>query len=337
MSSHAFPSHPPSTPHTHTEHDPTHTAPPLTPMLRLLLRPGLVKGASEGEGLGNKFLSHIREVDAIVHVVRCFEDPDVVHVDGSVDPARDSDVIQTELALADIAQVERRQERMSKGARGKKPVDRSNEEIEKNVLTTIMTQLEEGLPARSAPLEDDEFALVKGLNLLTVKPVIYAANVGEEDLADAGATNPHVQALRGKAAEEGARVVLVSAKMEEELIDLDAEERAEFLEAVGVDENGLQTLVREAYDLLGLRTYFTTGEKETRAWTIVAGMTAPEAAGVIHSDFEKGFIRAETVGYDDFVGVGGSSGAAREKGLLRSEGKDYVVNEGDVILFRFNV
>ena len=306
-------------------------------MLRLLLRPGLVKGASEGEGLGNKFLSHIREVDAIVHVVRCFEDPDVVHVDGSVDPARDSDVIQTELALADIAQVERRQERMSKGARGKKPVDRSNEEIEKNVLTTIMTQLEEGLPARSAPLEDDEFALVKGLNLLTVKPVIYAANVGEEDLADAGATNPHVQALRGKAAEEGARVVLVSAKMEEELIDLDAEERAEFLEAVGVDENGLQTLVREAYDLLGLRTYFTTGEKETRAWTIVAGMTAPEAAGVIHSDFEKGFIRAETVGYDDFVGVGGSSGAAREKGLLRSEGKDYVVNEGDVILFRFNV
>ena len=306
-------------------------------MLRLLLRPGLVKGASEGEGLGNKFLSHIREVDAIVHVVRCFEDPDVVHVDGSVDPARDSDVIQTELALADIAQVERRQERMSKGTKGKKPVDRSNEEIEKNVLTTIMTQLEEGLPARSAPLEDDEFALVKGLNLLTVKPVIYAANVGEEDLADAGATNPHVQALRGKAAEEGARVVLVSAKMEEELIDLDAEERAEFLEAVGVDENGLQTLVREAYDLLGLRTYFTTGEKETRAWTIVAGMTAPEAAGVIHSDFEKGFIRAETVGYDDFVGVGGSSGAAREKGLLRSEGKDYVVNEGDVILFRFNV
>ena len=306
-------------------------------MLRLLLRPGLVKGASEGEGLGNKFLSHIREVDAIVHGVRCFEDPDVVHVDGSVDPARDSDVIQTELALADIAQVERRQERMSKGTKGKKPVDRSNEEIEKNVLTTIMTQLEEGLPARSAPLEDDEFALVKGLNLLTVKPVIYAANVGEEDLADAGATNPHVQALRGKAAEEGARVVLVSAKMEEELIDLDAEERAEFLEAVGVDENGLQTLVREAYDLLGLRTYFTTGEKETRAWTIVAGMTAPEAAGVIHSDFEKGFIRAETVGYDDFVGVGGSSGAAREKGLLRSEGKDYVVNEGDVILFRFNV
>ncbi|QDZ21340.1 ribosome-binding ATPase YchF [Chloropicon primus] len=297
---------------------------------------GLVAGASKGEGLGNKFLSHIREVDAIVHVVRCFEDTNVVHVDGSVDPLRDTEVIETELALSDMAQIERRFERLKKGGKGKKAPDAGDVEAEKKILETIYSTVEQGIPARKADLEETDFEVVKGLGLLTMKPVIYAANVAEDDLMDEAASNPHAKALRKKAEDENARFVLVSAKMEEELVELSGDERQEFLEGFGIKQTGLQTLIKVAYDMLGLRTYFTSGEKETRAWTIVSGMTAPEAAGVIHTDFTKGFIRAETISYDDFVTTGSQS-AAKEKGLLRSEGKEYVVQEGDVILFRFNV
>jgi len=297
---------------------------------------GLVSGASKGEGLGNKFLSHIREVDAIVHVVRCFEDDDVVHVDGSVDPIRDSEVIETELALSDMAQIERRFERMKKGSKGKKGNDKALEEMEKKALEEIYSKVEQGVPARKADLEEDDFELVKGLGLLTMKPVIFAANVAEDDLMDEAASNKHAQALRKKAEEENGRFVLVSARMEEELVELSGDERQEFLDGFGIKQTGLQTLIKVAYDMLGLRTYFTTGEKETRAWTIREGAKAPEAAGVIHTDFAKGFIRAETIGYEDFVKTGSQS-AAREKGLLRSEGKEYIVKEGDVIEFRFNV
>ena len=297
---------------------------------------GLVAGASKGEGLGNKFLSHIREVDAIVHVVRCFEDTDVVHVDGSVDPLRDADVIETELALSDMDQIERRLQRLKKGGKGKKGADAGDVEAEKKVLETIYETVEKGTPARKADLSEEDFELVKGLGLLTMKPVIYAWNVAEDDLMDEAASNPHAKALREKAESENARFVLVSAKMEEELVELGGEERQEFLDGFGIKQTGLQTLIQVAYEMLGLRTYFTSGEKETRAWTIVSGMTAPQAAGVIHTDFAKGFIRAETVGYEDFV-TSGSQAAAKEKGLLRSEGKEYVVQEGDVILFRFNV
>jgi len=286
--------------------------------------------------LGNKFLSHIREVDAIVHVVRCFEDDNVVHVDGSVDPIRDSEVIETELALADMAQIERRFERMKKGSKGKNAPDKATLEAEKKVLDEIYAMVEQGLPARKANLDEDDFELVKDLCLLTMKPVIFAANVTEDDLMDNAASNKHAQALKKKADSENGRFVLVSARMEEELVELDGEERQEYLDGFGIEKTGLETLITVSYDMLGLRTYFTSGEKETRAWTINAGMTAPQAAGVIHSDFEKGFIRAETVAYKDFVDSG-SQAAAKEKGLLRSEGKDYVVNEGDVILFRFNV
>lgn len=292
---------------------------------------GLVKGASEGEGLGNKFLSHIREVDAIVHVVRCFEDNDVIHVDGSVDPVRDADIISTELCLADMAQVERRLERLKK----EKKVNKELEKEEK-VLNAIYEKLGAGLPARSADIDEEGFDLVKGMSLLTMKPVIFASNVGENDLADEGKSNKHVQSLKKKASEENAPVVLISAKMEADMVDFTDEERKEYLDDFGIEETGLQSLIKVAYDMLGLRTYFTSGEKETKAWTIRAGMTAPQAAGVIHSDFEKGFIRAETIAYDDFVATGSEKGA-RDKGKLRSEGKDYVVQEGDVILFRFNV
>ena len=225
---------------------------------------GLVSGASKGEGLGNKFLSHIREVDAIVHVVRCFEDDDVVHVDGSVDPIRDSEVIETELALSDMAQIERRFERMKKGSKGKKGNDKALEEMEKKALEEIYSKVEQGVPARKADLEEDDFELVKGLGLLTMKPVIFAANVAEDDLMDEAASNKHAQALRKKAEEENGRFVLVSARMEEELVELSGDERQEFLDGFGIKQTGLQTLIKVAYDMLGLRTYFTTGEKETR-------------------------------------------------------------------------
>lgn len=289
---------------------------------------GLVKGASQGEGLGNQFLSHIRQVDAIVQVVRCFDNDDIIHVSGSVDPIRDIDVINLELALADLAQVERRLERIRKQARTSKDAA-----AEVAVLEKLLGVLNEGQPARQVALSPEDAALVDPLELLTRKPIIFAANVSEDELAMG---NAYVEQVRQRAAQEGAQVVVVSAQVEAELVELPEEERADFLASLGVEEGGLQSLIRATYALLGLRTYFTTGPKESRAWTIQAGMTAPQAAGVIHTDFERGFIRAETVGYEALVAAG-SMTAAKEQGLVRSEGKDYVVQEGDVMLFRFNV
>ena len=289
---------------------------------------GLVKGASQGEGLGNQFLSHIREVDAIVHVVRCFENDDIIHVSGSVDPLRDIDVINLELGLADLAQVERRLERTRKQARANKAA-----QAEMELLDRIRTVLDEGKSVRQVELAEEEQVLIQGLGLLTGKPIIYAANVSEDDLA---AGNTWVEQVRQRAAQEQAQVVVVSAQVESELLDLPVADQADFLEALGVTESGLKPLIRATYELLGLRTYFTTGPKETRAWTIEAGMVAPQAAGKIHTDFQRGFIRAETVAYADLVSAG-SMAAAKEKGLIRSEGKEYVVKEGDVMEFRFNV
>ncbi|BAZ20471.1 GTP-binding protein YchF [Kalymmatonema gypsitolerans NIES-4073] len=289
---------------------------------------GLVKGASKGEGLGNQFLSHIREVDAIVHVVRCFENDDIIHVAGSVDPARDIEIINLELGLADLAQIERRIERTRKQARTSK-----EGQIELALLEKLAAVLNEGKSVRQVSLTEEEAEIIKPLELLTVKPIIYGANVSEDDLATG---NEYVEKVRQIAAAENAQVVIVSAQVESELIELPEEERGEFLASLGVEEGGLKSLIRATYTLLGLRTYFTSGEKETRAWTIHAGMSAPQAAGVIHSDFERGFIRAETVAYNDLV-TSGSMNAAKEKGLVRSEGKEYVVQEGDVMLFRFNV
>ncbi|GAB4141438.1 MAG: redox-regulated ATPase YchF [Cyanobacteria bacterium J069] len=289
---------------------------------------GLVKGASKGEGLGNQFLANIREVDAIVHVVRCFENDDIIHVAGSVDPVRDIEVINLELALADLSQLEKRADRTRKQAKTSKDA-----QAELALLDKLLAVLNEGKSARLVELTAEEEALVKPLGLLTRKPVIYAANVSEDDLATG---NAWVEEVRAIAAAENAQVVVVSAQVESELVELSDEERADFLESLGVQEGGLKSLIRATYDLLGLRTYFTTGPKETRAWTIRAGMLAPQAAGVIHTDFERGFIRAETVAYKDLVTTG-SMAAAKEKGLVRSEGKEYLVQEGDVLLFRFNV
>jgi len=289
---------------------------------------GLVKGASQGEGLGNKFLSHIRQVDAIVQVIRCFDNDDIIHVAGNVDPVRDIEVINLELILADLAQLDRRMDRIRKQARTSKDA-----QAELVVLEKLTEMLNAGQSARQVALTEEEEVFVKPLELLTRKPLIYAANVSEEELATG---NAWVEAVRGVAAVESAQVVVVSAQVEAELIELPPEERQDFLNSLGVEEGGLQSLIRATYELLGLRTYFTTGEKETRAWTIQAGMTAPQAAGVIHTDFERGFIRAETIAYKDLVATG-SMGAGKEKGLVRSEGKDYIVQEGDVMLFRFNV
>ncbi len=289
---------------------------------------GLVKGASKGEGLGNQFLSHIREVDAIVHVVRCFDDDDIIHVAGSVDPLRDIEVINLELCLADLAQVERRCERTRKQARANKDA-----QAELVVLEKLQTALNEGQSIRLLNLSEAESEIIKPLGLLTAKPVIYATNVSEDDLATG---NHWVEQVQKLAITENAQVVIVSAQFESELVELPEAERADFLASLGVEEGGLKTLIRATYKLLGLRTFLTTGPKETRAWTIRAGMSAPQAAGVIHSDFERGFIRAETVAYNDLV-TAGSMQAAKEKGLVRSEGKEYIVQEGDVMLFRFNV
>ncbi|MEB3164089.1 MAG: redox-regulated ATPase YchF [Prochlorothrix sp.] len=289
---------------------------------------GLVKGASQGEGLGNQFLSHIRQVDAIAQVVRCFEDDDIIHVAGSIDPLRDIEIINLELILADLSQIERRIDRIRKQARTSKDA-----QGEMTLLERVVAQLNEGQSVRQLAFTDEEVALIKPLDLLTQKPLIYVANVNEDELATGNAL---VEKVRGIAAQENAQVVVVSAQVEAELVELPEEERSDFLESLGVTEGGLQSLIRATYDLLGLRTYFTTGPKETRAWTITQGMTAPQAAGVIHSDFERGFIRAETVAYGDLVATGSMNGA-KEKGLLRSEGKEYVVQEGDVMLFRFNV
>ena len=289
---------------------------------------GLVKGASQGEGLGNKFLANIREVDAIVHVVRCFEDDDVIHVSGAVGPARDAEVINLELGLADLAQIEKRRERLKKQMRTSKEA-----QVEDAALERIQQVLEQGGAARSVALSDEEATMIKPLGLLTAKPIIYATNVSEDDLANGNSFCEEVVAL---AAKEGAETVRISAQVEAELIELGDDERADYLEGLGVSEGGLQSLIQATYKLLGLRTYFTTGEKETRAWTFKAGMTAPQAAGVIHTDFERGFIRAQTIGWEKLIEAGSLS-EARNKGWLRSEGKEYVVDEGDVMEFLFNV
>jgi GTP-binding protein YchF len=289
---------------------------------------GLIKGASKGEGLGNQFLTSIRLCDAVVHVARCFVDDDVIHVDGNVDPIRDVELVNLELALADLDQVDKRLQRVLKERTGANPV-------EKSALEKVKAVLENDRPARYAVLDEEENLTIKSLGLLSRKPMIYAANVADSDLATG---NEMVDKLKELAEREGAKVVLVSAAVEMELVELDDDDRKEFLESLGVtmENSGLRALVREAYDILELQTYYTSGPEETRAWTIRKGWTAPKAAGVIHNDFERGFIRAETISYDDLVATG-SEAAAKTKGFVRSEGKEYIVQEGDVILFRFNV
>jgi GTP-binding protein YchF len=290
---------------------------------------GLVAGASAGEGLGNKFLAHIREVDAIAHVVRCFDNGDVIHVAGRVDPQADVDVINTELALADLASVEKALERAAKGVKsGDKEAGRRQELFER-----LRVVLDDGRPIRAMTLTDAERREIRELHLLTAKPVMYVANVDETGLAQ---TNAYESALRARAAGEGAVVVTVCAAIEAEIAQLEEAERAEFLQALGIAEPGLNRVIRGAYAMLGLLTYFTAGPKEVRAWTVKSGSSAPQAAGVIHTDFERGFIRAEVIAYDDYVRYRGEAGA-REAGRLRLEGKEYLVHEGDVMHFRFNV
>jgi GTP-binding protein YchF len=293
---------------------------------------GLVKGASTGEGLGNKFLTHIREVDAVVQVVRCFDDPDVHHVSGTIDPVRDIEVINTELILADMEVVQKRRERLAKDAkRGDKAAS-----AEDSVLAKIEAALNQGKPALTVDLAADERALSAPFFLLSDKPTIFACNVKETDLATAD-TNPYVMKVRDYVKTHlSCEAVVISAQIESDLVDLAPDEAEAFLKELGVDESGIGALIRSTYHLLGLQTYFTAGEKEVRAWTIHQGDTAPKAAGVIHSDFERGFIKAETVAYDDLLKCG-SVATAREKGLYRMEGKEYVVKDGDVLLFKFNV
>lgn len=292
---------------------------------------GLVRGASKGEGLGNKFLAHIREVDAIVHVVRCFEDENITHVEGKVNPINDIQTINLELILADVESVEKRIERARKNMKGGNK--QYAQEVE--VLERIKEALYNDQPARSVELTDEEKVLLRDLHLLTVKPVLYAANVSEDGVADAD-NNPFVQQVKEFAAAEGAEVVPISAKVEAEIAELDGEDKAMFLEELGLQSSGLDRLIQAAYRLLGLYTYFTAGVQEVRAWTIRKGTKAPGAAGVIHSDFERGFIRVEVVSYEDLVAAG-SMNSARERGQLRLEGKDYVVQDGDIMHFRFNV
>ncbi|MBQ3797107.1 MAG: redox-regulated ATPase YchF [Butyrivibrio sp.] len=293
---------------------------------------GLVKGASKGEGLGNQFLANIRETDAIVHVVRCFEDPNVIHVDGSIDPARDIETINLELVFADLEVLERRIAKVAKTARMDKTAAK-----ELDLLNRIKEVLESGKMARELEIEDEEEkAIMNGMDLLTWKPVIYAANVMDGDLADDGASNPYVQSVRELAAKSGSEVFVISAQIEAEISELEADEKAEFLESLGLTESGLDKLIAASYKTLGLMSFLTSGEDETRAWTIKIGTKAPQAAGKIHTDFERGFIKAEVINYQDLLREGSLS-AAREKGLVRMEGKEYVVQDGDVILFRFNV
>ena len=294
---------------------------------------GLVKGASHGEGLGNKFLSHIREVDAIVHVVRCFEDENVTHVESTVDPVRDIETINLELILADIETVQKRADRIKSAARG--GADKAAA-AEYAFLTKLTAHLEEEKPAASLPVTDEEKTMLENLFLLSSKPVVYCANISEKDMGADEDTLPLVKQVKAYAAKHGAETIVVCAKTEEELSELSPEDKAAFLEDFGLQESGLDKLIKASYKLLGLISYLTAGEKETRAWTIVRGTKAPQAAGKIHTDFEKGFIRAEVVDYATLLECGGLAGA-REKGKVRSEGKDYVMKDGDVVLFRFNV
>ena len=293
---------------------------------------GLVKGASKGEGLGNKFLSHIREVEAIVHVVRCFEDSNVVHVDGNVNPIRDIETINLELIFSDMEMLERRLAKSQKAAKSDKALA-----TEVDLIKTVLDTLESGKSARTLDLSDDEKAIVKSFNLLSSKPIIYVANVSEEEVADDAKDNPYVKQVREFAQTEDAEVVVVSAKIEEEISQFDKEEKIEFLKDMGLDKSGLDKLIQASYKLLGLISFLTAGPMESRAWTIKDGTKAPQAGGKIHSDIERGFIRAETISFDDLVIHGGNMASAKEKGLVRSEGKEYVMKDGDVVLFRFNV
>ena len=292
---------------------------------------GLVKGASKGEGLGNKFLGHIREVEAIVHVVRCFANDNIVHVDGRIDPASDIDTINTELLLSDMEILDRRIQKTTKMAKADKQL-----QSELDLLNRIYAWLGDGKNARAMDLDEEEDAFVKTLGLLSYKPIIYVANVADDEVADAD-NNPYVQQVRKIAASEGAEVVVICAEIEAEVAELDDEERTMFLEELGIEESGLDKLIKASYSLLNLISFLTAGEDECRAWTIRRGTKAPGAAGKIHTDFERGFIRAETIAYDKLMEVGGSLAAAKEKGFIRSEGKEYVMQDGDVVNFLFNV
>jgi GTP-binding protein YchF len=289
---------------------------------------GLVRGASKGEGLGNQFLSHIREVDAIIHVVRCFEDPDIIHVEGKIDPAGDIATIETELMLADLDSMEKRMDKLRKGARKEK-----DQQQLLNIAEKIVAGLGDGIPVRRILDNNDERDMVRQFFLLTAKPVLYAANVAETELPEG---NAHTDVVKQIASESGSKMLIISAKAEADIAELPEEERPEFLESLGLEMSGLDRLIRTSYDLLGLHNYFTAGVKEVHAWTIRKGAAAPEAAAAIHSDFEKGFIRAEVMAYDDLI-VLGSEQKVREAGKIRSEGKEYIVKDGDVITFRFNV
>jgi len=291
---------------------------------------GLVKGASKGEGLGNKFLGHIREVEAIVHVVRCFEDENVVHVDGRIDPVADVDTINTELILSDMEVLERRIQKTTKGLKGDKGLQK-----ELDILNKTAAWLGEGRSARAMEMDEDEKEFINSLDLLSYKPVIYAANVNEDD--DVSEDNEYIRELRAYAEEEGSEVAVICAKIEAELSELDDDEKKLFLEDMGIRESGLDKLIKSSYSLLDLISFLTTGEDETRAWTVTRGTKAPQAAGRIHTDFEKGFIRAETISYADLINCGGSLSAAKEKGLIRAEGKEYIIKDGDVVHFLFNV
>ncbi len=292
---------------------------------------GLVKGASKGEGLGNKFLSNIREVDAIVHVVRCFDDANITHVDGSINPLRDIETINLELIFSDAEVIDRRIDRTKKAMKGDKSLAKELELLER-----VKAALEDGKSARSLEYTEDELEIMKEICLISMKPVIYAANVAEDDFKNGIENNPYVKAVEELAASENTQVMPVSARIEEEISQLDEDEKQMFLEELGMSESGLDRLIKASYTLLGLISYLTAGEPEVRAWTIKNGTKAPAAAGKIHSDFEKGFIRAEVVSYDDLMACGTMT-AAKEKGLVRSEGKEYVMKDGDIVLFRFNV
>lgn len=292
---------------------------------------GLVKGASKGEGLGNKFLSHIREVDAIIHVVRCFDNSNIIHVDGSVDPVRDAEIVNMELIFADIETLERRADRVRKAMKGDKGLA-----DELALVERVLKALSDGNPARSLDYTEDEFKLISESSLLTLKPVIYAANVSEDEVGGEPLENQYYLAIKKRAAEENAGIIPVCASIEAEIAQLGDDERSMFLEDLGIKEAGLDRLIKESYSLLGLCSFLTAGPKEVRAWTIKKGTKAPQAAGKIHSDFERGFIRAEVISYDDLMACG-SMTAAKEKGLVRSEGKDYVMRDGDIVVFRFNV
>jgi GTP-binding protein YchF len=292
---------------------------------------GIVKGASKGEGLGNKFLSHIRQVDAICQVVRCFEDENITHVSGKVDPIDDIETINLELILADLESVDKRIDRVAKLAKSKD----KDATVEHEILVKLKEAFENEKTARTVEFTDEQLKVVKGLHLLTIKPILYVANVGEDDVVDPS-ENPYVQKVKEYAKGDDAEVIVVCAKIEEEISELDKEEKKAFLEELGIEESGLDQLIRASYHLLGLATYFTAGEQEVRAWTFKKGMKAPQCAGIIHTDFERGFIRAETVSYEDLV-AGGTMVGAREAGKVRLEGKEYLVKDGDVIHFRFNV